>query len=740
MNLNELNTASVTGAWRLEDEGDGIFRLVFDLPGDKVNKLTSAVLEDLDRILDAIAREPEVKALVVCGGKEASGTFIAGADIHEIRSVTNAADATEKARRGQQILGKIAAMPAVTIAAIHGSCLGGGTELALACDLRIATHSPKTRIGLPEVQLGILPGFGGTQRLPRLVGIQRALPAILGGKPLRVEQAARIGLVDRVVYPDLLRREAKAFANKALLGGGKKFRPQRRKQGLVARAVERFGWGRSLIRWWTRKSIEKLSGTHYPAPYRALDSVIHGFGRSLEDGLAYEASLVGELAASPVSKNLIDLFLSSEEARRGKRGGGVGAADATRGRRIGVVGAGVMGGGIAAILAQKGFRVRMKDIAPEALQAGLRKVHELYAGLQRKRRMTRREAANCMAAISVTADYSGFAPAKLVIEAVVENMDVKKRVLREVEEKISPEAVLATNTSALSVTEIQSALSRPGRCVGLHFFNPVNKMPLVEVVRGRESSEEALQAAEVLARELGKTPVRVEDRPGFVVNRILSPYLNEAVRLLEEGFSPAAVDRAARKFGMPMGPFALLDEVGLDVAAKVAHTLHQAFGERARPPVSLEKLEAAKLLGKKGGAGFYLHPKRRLPWQKGLRINAAALRVCGVAGKGFLPDKDDLWVKRLVYPIVNEAALVLDERIVERPSLVDLAMVLGTGFAPFRGGPLRFADATGLGEIVHFLDGTGESRMKPCDLLRRLAREGSGFYDLERAGVAIAHG
>ncbi|MBI4605521.1 MAG: enoyl-CoA hydratase/isomerase family protein [Planctomycetes bacterium] len=738
MDLSELNALASTGAWRLEDDGDGILRLVFDLPGEKVNKLTAAALEDLDRVLERLGREAALKALIVWGGKETSGTFIAGADIGEIRAVTNASEATEKARRGQAVLGRLASLPAVTVAAIHGNCLGGGTELALACDLRIASLSPKTRIGLPEVQLGILPGFGGTQRLPRLVGIQRALPVILQGRALRPDEALKIGLVDAIAYPDLLRAEARQLANRALSGGGKRWRPGRRQRPLVTRLLEGSGWGRALIRAQARKAIAKLTGGHYPAPCKALDSSIDGFGRSLEAGLELEADLVGELVASPVSKCLIDLFLSSEEARKGKRGAPEAAVPprlACRHRgRIGVLGAGVMGGGITALCAQKGFRVRMKDIVPEALQTGLRKVHEVLQGQVKRRRMTRREAANVMAAISVATDYSGLEGASVVIEAVVESMDVKKKVLRDVEDAAPLEALLASNTSALSISELQSALARPERVVGLHFFNPVDRMPLVEVVRGRLTSEENLVRAETLARDLGKVPVRVEDGPGFLVNRLLAPYLNEAVRLFEEGYSPVAVDGAARRFGMPMGPFELLDEVGLDVAAKVAHILHEALGDRARPPDLLARLQGeASLLGKKSGKGFYIHGGRRLPWRRGPVPNPAALRLGGTGGRGFLEDDPDRWVARLVYPMVNEAARALDEKVVERPSLVDLAMVMGTGFAPFRGGPLRYADGLGADAIASFLEGLGEPRHRPCDLLLRLAREKGRFYDLERA-------
>ena len=747
----DITSFSKTGAWKLEEEREGIFVLEFDLPGEKVNKLTAEVLEDLERVLSKLAGESAVKALIVSGGKEASGTFIAGADIHEIRAVSDASEATEKARRGQQILGKFASFPAVTIAAIHGTCLGGGTELVLACDLRIASHSPKTRIGLPEVQLGILPGFGGTQRLPRLVGITQALPVILRGKAIDVHKAFKIGLLDEVVYAGLLREKAIALAEKALRGDGKSYRPRRRKRPLLSRTLERLSWGRALIRRQARKSIEKQTGGHYPAPFKALDSVIDGYGRRLEDGLLLEARLVGELIASPASKNIIGLFLTSEEVRRGKVLEGRDATsgfgkDVTCGSQgnVGLLGAGVMGGGIAALLARKGFRVRMKDICPEALQAGLKKVSELYSARQKRRRMTRREAANAMATISVTTDSSGFGRVTSVIEAVVENMEVKKKVFAEIESRVAPGALLASNTSALSISELQSGLQYPERVVGLHFFNPVDRMPLVEIVRGRHTSEEAVLAAERLARDLGKLPVRVEDAPGFLVNRLLAPYLNEAVRLFEEGYSPMSMDRALRSFGMPMGPFELLDEVGLDVAAKVGQTMHEAFGDRACPPETTQKLQDLKLLGKKSGKGFYLHRHRRAAWKRllpfldsgGLQPNPEALRLGGTGGKNFLPDNEDLWIKRLIYPIINEAARALDEKVVASPALLDLAMVTGTGFAPFRGGPLRYADSIGVGGIVAFLEGTGESRLKPAELLLRLQRDGLKFYVLQTLLVA----
>ena len=739
----DITDKNKTGAWRLEEAGEGIAFLAFDLPGEKVNILTEAVLHDLDSILDALRDDADVKVLIVIGGKAGSDTFIAGASLNEIRHIENGAEATAKAAMGQEVLGKFSSLAALTIAAIHGNCLGGGTELALACDVRIATNSPQTRIGLPEVQLGILPGFGGTQRLPRLVGVLRALPIILTGKPQTVAKAAKVGLVDHVVYPGLLRDEALKIAEEALKGDGKRYRPRRPLRPRWQRWFEAFPLGRSLIRRQARKDILRRVGPHYPAPLRALDAVLDGYGKSLQDGLRLEAKLVGDLAASPITKDLIDLFLSSEETRRGETSSNedpssLAAAKScvAEGARIGLLGAGVMGGGLAAQIVRKGFRVRMKDISHESIQLGLQRVDEVLSARVKRRRMTPSERANSLAAITTTVDYEGFRGVKFVIEAVVENLDVKKQVLKEIESQTSADVVLASNTSSLSITEMQKGLERPERFVGLHFFNPVDRMLLVEVVRGKESGDEAVAAAEALARKLGKMPVRVEDGPGFLVNRLLAPYLNEAVRLFEEGFSPVKIDRWAHQFGMPLGPFELIDEVGLDVAAKVGQILFDAFGERARPsPLMAGFLQVPNLLGKKSGKGFYLHgnEQRRGAGGKQKRPNFELLKMAEATG-GFRADDPDLWVKRLMYPVINEAARALDEKIVARPSLVDLAMVMGTGFAPFRGGPLRYADTLGIDHVADVLNNLREPRLVPCEFLKRLADSRDGFYSLEGSG------
>ncbi len=736
----DISSLTKTEAWALVDEGDGIFRLVFDLPGEKVNKLTEAVLVDLEKILQAVSKESDVKALIVCGGKEESDTFIAGADINEIRGVSTAEQAATKAARGQAVLDLLASIPAVTVAAIHGNCLGGGTELALACDLRVASLSDATKIGLPEVNLGIIPGFGGTQRLPRLIGIERAFPLILTGRPVDARKAGRLGVVDSVVYPDLLIAEAKALANRALDRGGKRFRPSRPRLSLRQRLFQALPPGRALLRRMAKKNVVKVSGGHYPAPLAAVDAVIDGFRRSLKDGLALEAQVVGRLIVSPECRNLIDLFLSQESVRRGsgekaaQAGSSVIDVDAAPGnRRAAVLGAGVMGGGIATLLARKGYRVRMKDVQPQAIQIGLKSIDKSLSTLVRKRRMSKADKNRVLSAITTTLKDDGLGTTSVVIEAVVEKMSVKQDVFRALEDHVPEDALLCSNTSALSITEMQSVLRHPERLVGLHFFNPVHRMPLVEVIPGEQSSSEYVAAAEKLTRQLGKYPVRVADRPGFLVNRLLACYLNEASHLFVEGFSPTAIDAALKSFGMPMGPFELIDEVGLDVAAKVAATLVDGLGSRMQPPdVTGRLVEEGKLLGKKSGAGFYLH-------RGGKKIlNERALSFAGRSDGSFESDQPELWLKRLVYPIINEAAMALDEGVVASPALLDLAMVMGTGFAPFRGGPLRYADSIGAKQVCDDLTALKHERFTPCSALERLASKNQKFYDLECNDVVHA--
>ncbi|MGH7443903.1 MAG: 3-hydroxyacyl-CoA dehydrogenase NAD-binding domain-containing protein [Longimicrobiales bacterium] len=708
-------------ALTLELLSDGVAWLVFDRAESRVNLLSEGVMTRLDALLDEIERAAHaqsVHAVIVRSGKD--GSFIAGADVNVIGSITDPAEAEAKARRGQRLFRRLERLPVPTIAAVDGVCLGGGTELILACSYRLASERPETSIGLPEVQLGIIPGFGGTTRLPRLVGLRAAFDMILTGRAVNARKAQRIGLVDEAVPIPALYTRAEAVA-RAFIHGRPPERHDRR--NLAMRALEVTPPGRRILFDQARKQVMKQTKGHYPAPLAALSVMKESVGKPIDEALDIEARAVGTLIAGDVSKNLIHVFHLMEAAKKASPEG----AEPRAVERAAVVGAGVMGGGIAQLLAAKGVAVRMKDIQQDALASGLRHAREIFDKAVQRRRLQRREAAHAMQRIAPTLDYSGFAQADLVIEAVVERMGVKQQVLAEVEDRTRARCVITTNTSSLSVTEMQSTLARPANFCGMHFFNPVHRMPLVEVIRGAMSSDDAVATVFALARTLGKTPIIVEDGPGFLVNRILAPYLNEAGWLLADGASIEAVDRVLTRFGMPMGPLRLLDEVGFDVARHAAQTMHESFGERLAPSPPLVALEHTKMLGRKGGLGFYVYEH-----DEEKSRNDALYDALGAAVPAERSTLGDAEIRdRAVLVMVNEAARVLEDGIVRGPGDVDLGMITGTGFPPFRGGLLRYADSRGLASITQRLQGLAERlgpRFAPASLLREYAQQGRGFY------------
>ena len=668
---------------RLDVDG-GRAEVVFDNPGGKAVVLTTAVMTRLDELLGEIERRAssgEIRSVIFRSAKD--GMFVAGVNVDEIAGVTDPNEAREKARLGQLLFRRVDKLPVPTIAAIDGTCLGGGTELALACTWRIASDRPETKIGLPEVRLGIIPGFGGTTRLPRLVGLPSALDMILTGKTLDARRAQKIGLIDERMHPAVLLPRARELAAEAATG-----RRPKRELSLQNRLMA--GPARSLVLKKARDGVMKETRGAYPAPLKALEVIDRGIGESVDRQLEIEADAVGPLITSDVSKNLIHVFHLMEDAK--KAAPSATAADVDH---VGVLGAGVMGGGIAQLLADKGIGVRLKDIAAPALGLGLRHARELFDKAVQRKRMQKRDAEMAMSRIAPTLEYSGFGSLDLVIEAVVERMDVKQKVLREVEGLVRDDCVLTSNTSSLSITTMGGALARPRNFAGMHFFNPVHRMPLVEVIRGEQSSDETVATVFELARRLGKTPIIVKDGPGFLVNRLLAPYLNEAGWLLTEGASIEQVDRVMLEFGMPMGPFRLLDEVGLDVARHAAETMYEAFGERFRSSPGLAALANVKRLGKKGDSGFY-----RYEGGRGAGVDETIYAELGDAiprERRQMPD--DVIRDRLLYVMVNEAARTLEDGIVRGAGDVDLGMITGTGFPPFRGGLLKWADTVGVERI-----------------------------------------
>lgn len=714
-------------AFRVERPAGAIAHLVVDDPKRPVNVLDENAIADLEAALAELEGAAGLEGVIVRSGKP--GTFIVGADVEAIGAMTDRAAVHALVRRAHAAYQRLADLPVPTVAAIDGVCLGGGTELALACDSRVAAEEPRTQIGLPEVMLGILPGFGGTTRLPRLVGLSTALDLILTGRALDAKRAERAGLVWRAVPAAwLLEWAARRIAELRARPAGAR-RDRHRPKGLAAWFVDGTPFGRALALQQARARTRARTGGHYPAPAAILRVLEHGLARPVAESLALEANEVSDLVVGPVCKNLVRIFRLSERARKAAV-----VADATLKpapvASLALVGAGVMGGGIAELASRSGIEVRVRDLQPAALTRALQTARGLIEERNRRRRAPARERDAQMARIYPTLDLAGFGRADAAIEAVVEDLDVKRRVFAELEARLKPGALLATNTSSLSVDRLAEGLGRPERFCGFHFFNPVHRMPLVEVVRGARTSDATLVTAVALARRLGKTPVVVRDAPGFVVNRILMPYMREALHLLEEGYPVAEVDASMRRFGMPMGPFEVADEVGLDVAHKVAHVLAEAFPERMSAAPALEKLVAAGRLGRKSGRGFYVHRGRRRTPDPGLPA------LLGLARERRAQSLDAL-SERMVLAMINEAAHALAEGVVEDAGLLDLAMVFGAGFPPFRGGLLRHADTLGLAHVearLKALAAERGARFEPARLIVDLAAR-HGTFTGEPAGA-----
>lgn len=690
---------------------DGMAVVTLDAPGEKVNVLTSAFLAALEQMALRLAAEEGLRGAVVVSAK--SGGFIAGADIEAIAAVRDPATGTALAREGQRIFGLWATLPFPVIAAVNGHCLGGGTEFALACRYRIA--APDAAIGLPEVRLGIFPGFGGTQRLPRLIGIAPALDMILTGRNIRSEEALKKGLIDRIAEGDLV-TEGLALALEAILHPARLEERRMRRRPWQQRALEGNPLGRAVLFAQVRRETLKKTEGRYPAPLRAMEVVRRGLALPLGEALELEARELGPLIVSETCKNLIHVYFLSQRAKKARFG-----ARPSEVRKIAVLGAGVMGGGIAQLLAAKDLPVVLKDIRPEALEAGLETARAAFRRRGREGGETERR----MSLIAATTDYAKFADVDLAIEAVVEKMAVKQSVLREAEEHLPEHAVFATNTSALSVTQLQEVATRPERVGGLHFFNPVHRMPLVEVIRGERTGDATVATLLAVAQRLGKTPILVADRPGFLVNRLLGIYLNEAALLAREGIDWTSLDRLARQFGWPMGPFRLVDEVGIDIAAEVGTTLAAAFPYIPECDLFRKAAESGRK-GKKGGGGFYRYREKHSSGP-----DPAVERTLGLKRQRSAREED---LKRMLYLMVNEAARCLEDGVVADPADVDTGMVFGAGFPPFRGGLCRWADREGIPTVRRFLkelsDLRGE-RFEPCAFLA--GRE--AFYPASEGAV-----
>lgn len=651
-------------------------------PEERAITLTPARLRSFVEALHHVRSSP-ARGLVIRAPSLES--FCVGADISLIQSVSDPAKGAELAAEGQRAYDLLEDLPIATVAAIGGPCVGGGCEMVLACKHRIISDSPGSSIGLPETKLGILPGFGGTYRMPRVVGLPKALDIILAGKTLKAQQALKASLVDEVVSPDKLVERAEQIAR------GEKA-PRRRSLSLTDRVLTSNPLGRALVRRNASRALMKQTKGFYPAPPRALELTIAGLSRNRMDGMAREAHELGKLIVTPESKALVHLFFLTEASKGlGKR-----AKDEIKEAYALVVGAGTMGAGIAGSLARASHQVIVKDTSEGALKRGKDHLAKEFGKLRYLSSFERAAALNRIDWLQFPSDTIG--RSNVVIEAVFEDMALKKRIFSDLAARVSHECILASNTSSLSVTEMAKGLPHPERCIGMHFFNPVEKMPLVEIIRGHQTSEETVSKVAALATEIGKFPIVVNDVPGFLVNRILIPYLNEAVFLLQEGYSIDDIDGAALDFGMPMGPIRLLDEVGLDVAAHVSKIMVAGYGDRMAVPAFAETLMNLGRKGRKSNAGFFDYKgKSSQPWE-GLR------EALGLPHSPANRLTRAEITERLILHLVNEAMKSLHENVAgEDKELakkqIDLGTVMGIGFPPFRGGVLYYAEQRGLDAI-----------------------------------------
>jgi 3-hydroxyacyl-CoA dehydrogenase/enoyl-CoA hydratase/3-hydroxybutyryl-CoA epimerase len=701
------------------EEGIGI--VTFDLPNAPLNIISRGVKNEFIALFQRLESDPSINAAVLISGKPDS--FIAGADIEEFLEWRTAAQAESASREGHALLDRLENLRTPVVAAIHGACLGGGLEAALACAWRIATDHPKTVLALPEVQIGIFPGAGGTQRLPRTVGLTAALDMILTGKNIRAKKALQIGLVHELVHPAILRDIAVQRARELAA------RTRGRNASAIRGGVKQLlldgnPVGRSFVMRRAREEVLKKTRGNYPAPLAALDAVAAGY-QGREHGFREEARLFGEMAMTSVCRELIFLFFATSALKKEEVPG---AGEPQKVDRLGILGAGFMGSGIASIAVQKGTMVRLKDADLSRVGKGIAAVRDVLKERLTRKQITRQEMADQLTLIGGTVDYSGFRNVDLVIEAVFEDLKVKHAVVREVEEALPETAIVASNTSTIPISLIAQASRRPERLLGMHFFSPVHRMPLLEVIPTRSTRADVVGTAVAWGREIGKTVIVVKDAPGFYVNRILAPYLNEAGALLDAGATTDSIDEAMEKFGFPVGPLTLLDEVGLDIASKSGAILHQAFGERMAPSPAMRAVVNAGRVGRKGKSGFYLYDT---DGKKG-SADTTVYSLLGNPTRSSFP-ADEIQ-QRCALALVNEAARALEEGIVRTARDGDIGAVFGIGFPPFRGGPFRWIDAVGVGKVVDALEDLSARfapRFTPCDLLVSMARRSERFYPTE---------
>lgn len=721
-------------------DSNGVAFLTLNVPGQAVNTLSDAFTASFAKAFEEVERRQDIRAAVLISSK--SDNFIAGADVNMLEKVKTAQDGETLSRQGQEAFQRLSDCQKPFVAAIHGGCLGGGLELALACHARIATDHDKTKLGLPEVQLGLIPGAGGTQRLPRLIGLQAALDLILTGKQVPARKAKKLGLVDDVVPVSMLRQAATDAAltlvdktePKGLERIASSLRHVFSAKELQEIMVEDNPLGRKVLFDTAKKQLLKKTKGNYPAPEKALEAIRIGAGDA-KAGYAAEARFFGELLVSPEAKELMNIFFATTAMKKDLGIDDAGVEPRTV-EKIGIMGAGLMGAGIAYVsTAVAGVSVRIKDRDAQSLGRGLAYVREIVDERVAKRRMTPRERIELMSMISPTTDYTGLHDARVVIEAVFEDLELKKQVVRDVEAAGPSDVIFASNTSTIPITRIAEASAHPETVIGMHYFSPVHKMPLLEIIVTDKTAPWVTATCVKLGKRQGKTVIVVRDGVGFYTSRILGPYMNEAFHLLAEGVSIEAIDGALVQFGFPVGPVKLLDEVGIDVAQKASAVVREAFGDRLDAPPGMEALITDNRLGRKNKRGMYLYDGKK----KG--VDPSVYRLLGIT-----PSKElsaDEIARRCVLQMVNEAAYCFGEGILRSARDGDIGAIFGLGFPPFRGGPFRYADQLGIDSVVAALRGYESAvgkRFAPAPVLTHMAGEGLRFYAEPGRDKTIAPG
>ncbi|MDF6015657.1 fatty acid oxidation complex subunit alpha FadJ [Vibrio harveyi] len=699
-------------AFSLKIDEQNIAWLAIDVPNEKMNTLQAAFADEMKEIFAQLKDTSGVKGVIIHSLKP--DNFVAGADVRMLEACTTASEAEALAKQGQELFQQLSDLPYPVVAAIHGPCLGGGLELALACDYRVCTDSDKTRLGLPEVQLGLLPGSGGTQRLPRLIGLLPSLDLILTGKQLRAKKAKKLGVVDACVPETILLDVAKQLIEKGKNKGKKK---QSTKEKLMSGS----GLGRKFVFEQAAKKTNEKTRGNYPATVAILEVIQHGLEKGFAQGQELEAKRFGELVMSSESKALRSIFFATTEMK--KENGA--EAEPAAVNRVGVLGGGLMGAGISHVsVAKAKVPVRIKDVSNDGVLNALNYNYKLFEKQRKRRIISKADLQSKMLQLSGGVDFTSFNHIDVVIEAVFEDLDLKQTMVADIEANAKPETIFATNTSSLPIHKIAEKAERPENIVGLHYFSPVEKMPLVEVIPHETTSEETISTVVALAKKQGKTPIVVKDKAGFYVNRILAPYMNEAAHILLANEPIEQLDGALLDFGFPVGPITLLDEVGVDIGAKIMPILVNELGERFKGPDVFDTLLNDGRKGRKSGKGFYTYKGKKK------EVDKSVYKLLNLTPESKLSDNDI--ALRCVLPMLNEAVRCLDDGIIRSPRDGDIGAIFGIGFPPFLGGPFRYMDQFGLKELVEkmneFASKYGD-RYAPCDGLLTRAGEGRNFYD-----------